>query len=67
MLDSPQLIAKDDTVMITSQSSIMSVSTLGTALQNGKKGRQIRVKNNRSGKIIKAYVTGIGKVSTRPQ
>jgi flagella basal body P-ring formation protein FlgA len=66
MLDSPQLISKDDTVMITSHSSIMSVSTLGTALQNGKKGRQIRVRNNRSGKVIKAYVTAVGKVSTTP-
>ncbi len=66
MLDSPLLIAKDDTVIITSSSSLMSVSTLGTALQSGKKGRQIRVKNNRSGKIIKAYITGVGKVSTTP-
>ena len=66
MLDSPLLINKDDTVMIISRSPIMSVSTLGTALQNGKKGRQIRVRNNRSGKVIKAYVTGIGKVSTIP-
>jgi len=67
MLDLPTLISKGDSVIIRAGTSEFSISTLGTALQKGKKGRQIRVKNNRSGKIIKAYVTARGRVSTNPE
>jgi len=67
MLDLPTLISKGDSVIIRAGANGFSISTLGTALQNGKKGRQIRIKNNRSGKIIKAYVTARGTVSTNPE
>jgi len=67
MLDLPTLVSKGDSVIIKAGSSGYTISTLGTALQNGKKGRQIRVKNNRSGKVIKAYVTARGRVSTNPE
>jgi len=67
MLDEPILIRKGDAVLIQAGSAGLNISTLGTALQNGKKGRQIRVKNNRSGKIIKAYVLAVGKVTILPQ
>ncbi|EPJ50019.1 MAG: hypothetical protein OFPI_21290 [Osedax symbiont Rs2] len=67
MLDEPVLIRKGDSVIIQAGSSGLNISTLGTALQNGKQGRQIRVKNDRSGKIIKAYVLAVGKVTIIPQ
>lgn len=64
MLDSPVLINKNDSVIIQAGIAGLTISTLGTALQSGKEGRQIRVKNNRSGIIIRAYVTARGKVRT---
>ena len=67
MLDEPILVRKGDSVLIQAGSAGLNISTLGTALQNGKKGRQIRVRNDRSGKIIKAYVLAVGKVTIIPQ
>ena len=64
MIDLPVLINRDDAVIIEAGVSGLTISTLGTALQSGKAGHQIRVKNNRSGIIIRAYVTGRGKVRT---
>ena len=66
MLSSPTLIIKGDSVIIKAGGNNLNISTLGTALQNGKKGRQIRIRNNRSGRVIRAYVTGKGRVSTNP-
>jgi flagella basal body P-ring formation protein FlgA len=60
------MILKGDSVMIQAQVGGLFISTLGTALQNGREGRQISVKNNRSGKIIRAYVSAIGIVTTTP-
>ena len=66
MLTPPVLINKGDSIMIQAGSGGLIISTIGTALQNGKKGKQIRVKNNRSGKTIRAYVSSRGLVTTRP-
>ncbi|EPJ44624.1 MAG: hypothetical protein OFPII_33360 [Osedax symbiont Rs1] len=66
LLTPPTLIHKGDSVLIQASSGDLRISTLGTALQKGKKGRQIRVKNNRSGKIIRAYVSTAGKVTISP-
>lgn len=66
MLVSPTLIMKGDSVIIEAGINNLNISTIGTALQNGIKGRQIRVKNNRSGRVIRAYVTSKGRVSTNP-
>ncbi|MCJ8297994.1 MAG: flagellar basal body P-ring formation protein FlgA [Pseudomonadales bacterium] len=67
MLDEPLLIRRGDSVIIQAGGTGLKISTLGTALQDGKQGRQIRVKNDRSGKIIKAYVLSVGKVTIHPQ
>ena len=66
MLDLPTLITKGDSVIIEAGANGLTISTLGTALQSGKKGRQIRIKNIRSGKVIRAYVIAKGRVSTNP-
>ena len=41
----------------------MTLTTRGKALENGSDGDTVRITNTRSNKIIKAEVTGIGKVS----
>ncbi len=66
LLTPPTLIHKGDSIIIQAGSGDLRISTLGTALQNGKRGRQIRVRNNRSGKIIRAYVSTAGKVTINP-
>lgn len=63
MLDSPVLITKNDSVMIAASNGGLTITTIGTALQSGKKGKQISVRNNRSGKIIRAYILSKGRVS----
>jgi len=66
MLSPPILIDKGDSVIIQANTGGLSISTIGTALQTGKLGKQIRVKNNRSGKTIRAYVASKGIVTTNP-
>lgn len=62
MLDQANLIFKGDLVAIISRQGTMEVKMQGTALENGKQNRQIRVKNNSSGKTVKAYVMAPGRV-----
>ena len=56
------LIHKGDHVMITASKGAMSVKMPGEALNDGREGRQIRVKNKRSQRIIKATVVAQGLV-----
>ncbi|WP_293264050.1 flagellar basal body P-ring formation chaperone FlgA [Neptunomonas sp.] len=63
MLITPKLIKRNDTVIIEAKVGALSVRTQGTALQSGKKGEQIKVLNNKSQKIIRAYVKSRGHVS----
>ena len=44
----------------------MIVRMTGTALENGTRGEQISIKNNRSGKVIRGYVVDKGVVSVTP-
>jgi flagella basal body P-ring formation protein FlgA len=43
----------------------MTITTRGEALRDGAVGEQVKVKNNRSQRIIDATVSGIGEVSVR--
>ncbi|GAA6134896.1 flagellar basal body P-ring formation chaperone FlgA [Oceaniserpentilla sp. 4NH20-0058] len=56
------MIHKGDKVMITANKGPMSVKMPGEALNDGREGRQIRVKNNRSERIIRGKVVGPGEV-----
>jgi flagella basal body P-ring formation protein FlgA len=56
------LINKGDKVMIMATKGAMSVKMPGEALSNGRKGKQIRVKNIRSSRIIRAKVVDSGLV-----
>ncbi|MCP3673728.1 MAG: flagellar basal body P-ring formation protein FlgA [Gammaproteobacteria bacterium] len=57
------LICKGDTVSITANSTSISVSMSGVALNDGSKGDKIRVQNNSSRRIIEALIVDIGLVN----
>lgn len=63
-LTAATLVSRDDAVTIEASSSNLSIRTLGTALQAGKKGDQIEVRNDKSGTVIKAIVIAPGLVRT---
>ena len=59
----PDLIKRNDSVIIEATMGTLSVRTQGTALESGKYGEQIRVINNKSQKQIRAYIKSRGVVS----
>ena len=59
------MIRKGDEVIISASKGAMSVKMPGEALNDGREGRQIRVKNNRSQRIIKATVVAVGLVEVQ--
>jgi flagella basal body P-ring formation protein FlgA len=56
------LVCKGDSVTITAKSPSFLIKTQGIALSSGNLNKQIKVKNTRSGKIIRAKVTAINQV-----
>ncbi len=62
LLAPPVLIDQGDTVTIQAGSGGINVEMSGVALEPGRQGQQISVKNSRSGRIIKARVTDRGTV-----
>jgi flagella basal body P-ring formation protein FlgA len=57
-----EVIRKGDQVVISAKNSTINVRMPGEALSDGALGTQIRVKNQRSGRTIKARVIGPGQV-----
>jgi len=57
-----EVIRKGDQVVISAKNSTINVRMPGEALTDGALGSQIRVKNQRSGRVVKARVTGPGQV-----
>lgn len=55
-------VRKGDHVVISAQGSSINVRMPGEAMSDGALGEQIRVKNQRSGRIIKARVVAPGQV-----
>ncbi len=64
-LEAPQVISKGDQVVIKAIADELTVSSSGTALNNGKVGQQIRVRNLQGDKVIRALVTARGQVEVR--
>ncbi len=56
------VVCRNDSVLIQAISNGMNITTKGTALSDGSFGQQIRVKNDKSNRIIDAQVSGIGEV-----
>lgn len=63
ILEIPELIKRNDSVIIEATIGTLSVRTHGTALDGGRYGEQIRVINNKSQKEIRAYIKSRGVVS----
>lgn len=61
-LQQADVIRKGDHVVITARSAGISVRMTGEALSDGALGKQIQVRNQGSGRSIKAQVTGPGQV-----
>lgn len=57
------VVCRNETVTIKANKSGMTITTKGTALTDGAHGDQIRVKNNKSNRIIEGRVTGIAEVT----
>jgi flagella basal body P-ring formation protein FlgA len=56
------LIHKGDRVVIMAKRGLMSVKMPGEAMNDGREGKQIRVKNIRSNRIVRARVVDSGLV-----
>lgn len=63
-LAQPKWIKRGDNVMIIANSHGVSAKMSGTAMADGSKGQQIKVRNLSSKRIIKAKVIAPGKVQT---
>lgn len=63
-LSSPLWVNLGDKVIIEAHSNGFYANMAGKALESGGEGQAIRVKNISSGKVITAYPTGKGRVST---
>ena len=59
----PKIIKRNETVQIQFQAPGLQLKTKGKAMQDGAKGDEITVMNNRSKRKIQAIVTGPGIVS----
>lgn len=64
-LEAPRLISIGDEVIIEASSDGFYANMLGVAMDIGKEGEAIRVKNSSSGKVITAYVVAKGRVRTQ--
>ncbi|MDB4837971.1 flagellar basal body P-ring formation chaperone FlgA, partial [Marinomonas sp.] len=62
LTDLPRLVKKGDSVLITANGGSIVVKMNGIALEHGKKGQQIRVKNTSSGRIVRAKVVTSSEV-----
>ncbi|MFL0803070.1 MAG: flagellar basal body P-ring formation protein FlgA [Agarilytica sp.] len=62
-LTKPDIVRKGQTVVVSSKSRFLSVETSGVALVNGHMGERIKVKNERSNRVVDAEVTAPGKVT----
>ncbi|QIL84897.1 flagellar basal body P-ring formation protein FlgA [Vibrio sp. HDW18] len=57
------IVCRNESVVIRAGKSGMSITTKGTALADGVVGEQIKVKNDKSNRIIDAQVSAVGEVS----
>jgi len=55
-------VCKGDSVTIEAKSSSLSIRTDGVSMGNGHIGDKVKIKNERSGKIVNAKVSGLNKV-----
>jgi flagellar basal body P-ring formation protein FlgA len=63
-LNTQLAIKRGDEVSLEALAGSIRVVTTGTAISNGRIGQQIKVKNNRSARIVSVKVIGPGKVQS---
>ncbi|HBN14428.1 MAG TPA: flagella basal body P-ring formation protein FlgA [Pseudohongiella sp.] len=61
ILEAPTLVRRGDTVVLTASRGSVSIRHTGTAMQDGQQGRQIPVRNDRSGRVVQAIVIAEGE------
>lgn len=61
----PMLVERGDEVLIIASNDRISIKMKGTALNKGRKGQQISVRNAQSKRVINAYIQDKGLVSVR--
>ncbi|AZR73849.1 flagella basal body P-ring formation protein FlgA [Anoxybacter fermentans] len=64
-LTEPELIHRNDQVLIVANYGVIHIQTIGRALEDGAKGEWIWVENISSGKKILAMVTDVGQVQVK--
>ncbi|ENO1896605.1 flagellar basal body P-ring formation chaperone FlgA [Vibrio vulnificus] len=57
------VVCRNEKVVIKATKDGMTITTQGTSLQDGATGEQVRVKNDKSQRIIEGIVTGIAEVT----
>lgn len=62
-LKKPDVVKKGQAVVVSSRSRFLTVETTGVALVDGHLGERIRVRNDKSNRVIDAEVVAPGKVS----
>ncbi len=65
-LEAGDLVTAGEQVALAAGGMDFSVSVAAQALQGGRAGEQIRVRNLASGRVVVAWVTGRGRAHTRP-
>ncbi|MFW6093488.1 MAG: flagellar basal body P-ring formation chaperone FlgA [Pseudomonadota bacterium] len=61
-----RLVSKGDSVAVAARHGQVVVTARGVALADGVYGERIEIRNPRSERTVRAWVTGPGRVSTRP-
>lgn len=59
------VVCRNESILIKATNNGMNITTKGIALSDGNLGEQIKVKNERSNRIIDAQVSGMGEVTVR--
>src|SRR5690606_29040280 len=62
----PIAVERGSKVQIVARRGAVEITSAGEALSAGEVGSQVRVRNQSSGRIVHAWVTGPGRVSTAP-
>jgi flagella basal body P-ring formation protein FlgA len=57
------VVCRNEKVVIRAVKGEMTISTKGTALSDGANGDQVRVKNDKSQRIIEGIVTGVAEIT----
>ncbi len=57
------IVCRNDVVILNANQENLNIVAKGTALGDGSLGEQIKVRNNKSNRIVDATITGVGQVA----